>query len=232
MKRNEILNVFSILNQMESINRFSRDRLINEENVLQHTGWVCVWSYFVANQIDQQFDEINIDYGKLFRGAVTHDIEEVRTGDIPRITKYATPEILNSIKEWENISILEIGNAMEDVNLFIDWKHAKGDKTIEQSIVKIADIAAVVYKLWDEIVRLNNFSMMRVADELQDVIEREGRLLEAIKMPTAPKISDYLIKLNENLGELVREIRNVSKNGPLVNTLKYGDTNEDKKSTD
>ena len=219
MKKQEILNIFAILNQMESINRFSRDRLVNEENVLQHTGWVCVWSYFVAVQIQQHYS-VKLDFEKIFRGAVTHDMEEISTGDIPRVTKYASKEIREAIEKWENTSILKIEQVLNNDCLHKDWSNAKGNKTIEQYIVKIADIAAVICKLWDEVVRLNNYSMLRVAGELQFVIDAERKKDIPIENE---EIILFFERLNTSLYCIVQEIIAIPNNKQLVHTLNYGD---------
>ena len=56
------------------------------------------------------------------------------------------------------------GNA----DFYYDWKHAKQSDRVEGYIVKLADLASVVFKVWHEVLLLGNNSFARVAHEVYD----------------------------------------------------------------
>ena len=224
MDRKDVLKYFSLLNQAESINRFSRDKLVNDENVLQHIGWVCLWSYLVANKINQQFD-VYVAYEDLLCGAVTHDIDEVVTGDIPRVTKYANDDIRREMKKLEKEAVENVGDSLGDSDIFGDWYNAKGRTTIERYIIKTADIAAVVYKLWDEVIRLNNYSMLRVAEEVLLVVRKErdkgiGPFDTEIRLFFTGML-DSLFYITNDIIESIPDSKK-----ELIHTLEYKDENK------
>ena len=100
-----------------------------------------------------------MDIGEVLCKAVTHDIDEVVTGDIPRPTKYFDE---NSKKTFDKISEAGMEKLLEEMNLQIsvnlklqrDWGNSK--KGNEGVIIAIADLASVVFKIWDEVILLGN----------------------------------------------------------------------------
>ena len=161
------LKLFSVINNLAGIIRYSRDYMQCPESVLEHTGWVASWCFFISLQYEEQFNK-KLNLEKLLTSAIMHDYDEVGTGDIPKITKYASTEIREALAVIERKSIHWIRKNMlelEREDLEIIWREAK-DKSMEGTILKLADIAAVVYQVWNEIIMHNNISFVRVAKEL------------------------------------------------------------------
>lgn len=168
--------VFSALSAAEAATRFSRDEIVDKESVLLHTGWVASFCLLAAKEIEQN-NIAFIDYGKLLQGAIVHDFDEIGTGDIPRITKYADPIALAKFREIEERSVRALEGFLGISNLFELWAKAKDD-SVEGKIVRIADIAAVVYKVQMEIIHKNNYSFYRVSVELaEELAKAYGRLI-------------------------------------------------------
>ena len=133
---------FSIIDEFGSVTRYSKNRPIKEENNLEHTGFVTLFSYLMGVDIQNRF-EVELDFGKMLSGAVVHDIDETLTGDIPRPTKYFSKELRDKISEVEYSSICKIAEILEHIktkkNLIDDWLNAKGTASVEQFIVKMME---------------------------------------------------------------------------------------------
>lgn len=168
-----LIKTFTLIDEFSAVTRYSKNRPIKEENNLEHTGWVSLWSYLIAIDIQKKF-VVELDFSKILCGAVSHDIDETLTGDIPRPTKYYDDSVRNYIKNIERKSVLklteELGQSMSGKNILQDWNTAKGDATVEQYIVKVADLMSVIYKVWHELAILSNFSFLPVAKEITPVI--------------------------------------------------------------
>ena len=174
-KENElVLKFFSIIDEFASVTRYSKNRPIKEENNLEHTGFVTLFSYLIGIDLQNQFN-IKIDFGKLLSGAVCHDMDETLTGDIPRPTKYYSKELRETIGKVELDSIKKLagilGHKEGSKNLIDDWMNAKGTATVEQVIVKMADLVGVIYKVWQEMIMLNNNCFLQVAEEIIEIIK-------------------------------------------------------------
>ena len=127
-----------------------------------------MWCFFCAKNIEKE-QIATIDYSSLLQKAIVHDFDELGTGDIPRVTKYADQACLERFKIIENKSIQQLEKFI-DCDLLGLWNSAK-DSSLEGKLVKFADISAVVYKSWIEIVRKNNYSFHRVSREVEAVLK-------------------------------------------------------------
>ena len=161
----DIIKSFEILDRARSIRRYSRDYVVRDENVLEHTGWVALWSFLLAKDLEEVCG-VAIDYEKLLTYAIIHDIDEVVTGDVPRMTKYYNPRISKAMKEVAESAVSDIAIEYGIPNLSDQWRSSKNFSQIEGVIVSIADMAAVVYMSWSELGNLGNENFKRVSDEL------------------------------------------------------------------
>lgn len=195
---------FRLLQQFSSVNRYSRDRLIYPENDMEHTGFVAMWCYYMAIDVKNLYN-VDIDFGKLLRGAIVHDIDEVLTGDVPRPTKYYNKSINEAIKNLEKKSVKTIFNFLEHKtyyeNVFEDWSNAKGNENIEQYIVKVADFMSVVYKVWLEVILLGNKSFIGVALEVLEVIQ-------SIEHKETDDVNLYFVDIYRDAEEIITECVN------------------------
>jgi 5'-deoxynucleotidase YfbR-like HD superfamily hydrolase len=163
MRYIEIMQSFAAVQQLGSITRFSKDRIVNSESVLEHTGFVCLMAYLIGRHMRDS----TLDWAKLLRRATVHDLDEIYTGDVARVTKYSSPEMSALFRNIENQSIKKLNELLgfDDNEMCDDWLFAK-DGDLEGTIIRAADLMAVVYKAWQEIELSGNLSVVRIAKEL------------------------------------------------------------------
>ena len=225
------MNIFSVSQSLASINRYSQINLLHPESVLEHTGFVCLFTYLMCEEMNAccSDEDDKIDTGVALERAAFHDVDEVVTGDIPRPTKYFSKEsekIFNEIAEQgigqiieeldvDSISITET-NWESSIGLKIkkNWKRSKSGP--EGSIVALADLAAVVYKIWEEVVLLGNRKLILQGKQVFGYINEFENLLEKM---------DYLSDNQKNIissviFQLLEIIYEVKKSeDPLAGTL-------------
>ena len=49
-----IVKIFSISQSMSSINRYSQINLLHPESVLEHTGFVCLFTYLTCSECNAE----------------------------------------------------------------------------------------------------------------------------------------------------------------------------------
>jgi len=159
---NQLKKEFTIAFQLSSVSRYSRDHLLKPESVLEHIGFCTVYGVLLAGRLERE--GLQIHTGRLLMKIATHDMDEAILGDIPRTTKYFSKEIRNSFKAVEEETIERLDDWLES-RLKGFWLTAKHG--LEGEILKVVDMAAVVYKNWTEVVLLRNRSFLRVCVETQ-----------------------------------------------------------------
>jgi 5'-deoxynucleotidase len=177
-----VVKVFSTSQKMASIRRYSSIHLLKEESVLEHTGFVCMFTYLVCLELNA-FNTY-VDLGKALSRAVVHDVDEVVTGDIPRPTKYFDSDSIKIFKKISEVGISSLIKEMDasdnvQMKLREDWENSKKDN--EGMVVALADLASVVYKLWDEVILLGNKKMMMQCSDVDDYISDYLKLLKSSK---------------------------------------------------
>jgi 5'-deoxynucleotidase YfbR-like HD superfamily hydrolase len=155
-------NLLEVIAQASNVQRYSRDFMVHREHLLDHIGFMCVFCYFVAGRLSEQGYTVRL--GRLLSRAVAHDLEEVITGDVPRPTKHSSPEVTAALKVHEVVAVNRL-IAILRVDFAQDWAEAKADD-LEGDIIKLGDMAAVVYKTMSEVAMLGNKSFIRVSDEI------------------------------------------------------------------
>tara|TARA_R110002020_G_scaffold264508_2_gene479276 strand:- start:240 stop:932 length:693 start_codon:yes stop_codon:yes gene_type:complete len=219
-----IVKLFSVSQGMSAIKRYSGLHLIHEESVMEHTGFVCLFVYSLSEEINAScyptitHSEINI--GKALKKAVVHDVDEVITGDIPRPTKYYNKETVNVFSEIAHQGInsildeLKIHSVTKN-KILSDWYNSKKDR--EGFIVALADLASVVYKLWEEIILLGNKKLLRQAKEVNENIKVFEREIQKTKLLEAgQKLIIY--QTIEQLYDIMSKIMKIE--NPILGTLK------------
>lgn len=136
------MKTFKFINKLANVRRWSHAYCHKEESVLEHTAVVAIIALGIGA-------EVGADIGPLLERALLHDMEEVITGDIPNPTKYHNPKITEQIKNFEEVAALEVATEFFDTWAYGCWASSK-DKSLEGEIIKIADVAAVVYKIRQE----------------------------------------------------------------------------------
>jgi len=163
----DIVKLFSVSQGMSAIQRYSQLHLLKSESVMEHTGFVCLFTYTLCEEINSvSSDAHKLDTGKALKKAIVHDIDEVITGDIPRPTKYYNESSIALFEDMAEAGIDQIIKELnvEGLDMKTDWKQSKSGR--EGAIVAFADLSSVVYKLWEEIIMLGNRKLFRQAEEV------------------------------------------------------------------
>ena len=166
-----IVKLFSVSQGMSAIQRYSQLHLLKSESVMEHTGFVCLFTYTLCEEINSvSSPNDKLDVGMALQKAIVHDIDEVITGDIPRPTKYYSEESVAVFKKIAEAGIDQIINELRinSRNMKTNWEQSKAGK--EGMIVALADLSSVIYKLWEEILMLGNKKLFRQANEVKNFL--------------------------------------------------------------
>lgn len=164
-----ILNFFSFAQGLASVQRFSSHRLANRESVLEHTGFVAIMALIVGLELDLGSVEM---LGLMVRATV-HDWEEERTGDILRPVKHSSPEMLAIFDKLKATAIDQVFTSLAMTKTATNYLSATHDHAKDGKIgfiVDLCDKAAVVYKVYDEVLLRNNLTMVPQAKRNRDNI--------------------------------------------------------------
>lgn len=175
-----LLNAMKLTRDTAVVARYSQAHLNRPENVLEHTGFVCVMCMLIG------LDHGDVDMGELMIKATVHDLEESKIGDIANPVKYANPQILKELKKIGKKAMSDISNETGIYALYDYWESSKDD-SIEGKIVKLADVLAVLAKIHEEVVLYSNTSFLDYANNTlkffreQLAIETDPVLIDLLK---------------------------------------------------
>jgi len=128
------------------VNRYSSLPVVRHENVAEHTCFVALFCLLIGK--DVVLRGFNVDFEKLLKSALLHDIDESLSGDFLRCVKYGVP----GLKELLNQAGLGFMRSIEQqlhVELISDWSEVK-DGTLEGNILAIADLLGVVSYIFEQ----------------------------------------------------------------------------------
>ena len=99
-KKNNISIQFleGFFDRMSDVIRYSGTKVLNKENLAEHSYYVSVLADGIAEDIEQKFD-ISIDRYKVLKYALYHDIEEIFTGDLVTPVKYKSQDLRIKFEE-------------------------------------------------------------------------------------------------------------------------------------
>lgn len=175
----KLIEQFKMLSGMSGTRRYSQTTLIKEENILEHTAFVALVANHLALEVNRLenspniVDGVRIDMGTLLQKALHHDIEEFLTGDVPRPTKYFSEESKAAFDAIARegmkkvLARIEFSHEAADA-IWNSWEYAKDGP--EGVLIAIADLTAVVYKLWDEVTLMGNRKLLLVCNKIQEYI--------------------------------------------------------------
>jgi 5'-deoxynucleotidase len=141
------MKILNFIDDMSNVRRWSHAYCHKEESVLEHTAIVSIISLYIAANTGAKMATV-------LERSLLHDMEEVITGDIPTPTKYHNRDITREIQKFEDIAAKEVSE------IFGEWAYRvwcdSKDDSLEGDIIKIADTAAVAFKIRQEIELGNN----------------------------------------------------------------------------
>lgn len=158
----------SFLSRLSTLQRFSMERLSNRESVLEHLGQVTLTAYLLASEVSKRDPSVKISVEEVLKRAIVHDVEEVITGDVPRPVKHASSESREMFATLTQRSMRKIVGSLRKffpafaVSMEMSHFAAKGEGVCGL-VVALADVLAVVTKVWEETILRGNGAMIRQA---------------------------------------------------------------------
>lgn len=179
--------------RLASLRRFSMEHLTQPESVLEHTGFVALVSLWLVTELNAR--GLDADVGTVLSRAVCHDLDELVTGDIPRPTKYSTPAAAALFDEIKRTAMDKVWQfAMPDFAFAdaIRSCHDVAKEDYQGLIVAVADMLAVVYVVWREVILRGNLGLVRQALTVRHQLDK---ITERIRTETNLGPKDFLMSL-------------------------------------
>jgi len=162
------------------VTRFSTCRVLNSETVAEHSYYTALYSMVIADWVNSQLSaDPLVDTEVLLRRALLHDLEEARTGDMPRFFKHGDAELCAKIEESGLRAFHEVweGVQMDEQTRMLyagSWCNAKDDSP-EGNVLAFADFLSVLAYVAEEL-RSSNRTMREhliSMDEYADSFDHE-----------------------------------------------------------
>ena len=142
------------------VKRFSTCRVLNPESVAEHSYFTALYALLVAEWCKAEgVDDVDVE--RLLIRALLHDMEEARTGDMPRFFKHQDEAARAEIERVAHGSFREVfsktieGDVLDRFTQ--TWCQAKDD-SLEGRILSFADFLSVLAYVTEEM-RSNNLTM-------------------------------------------------------------------------
>ena len=161
-----MLKVLKLIDELSQLRRWGHSHCNKPESVLEHTGFVSVYALALAYKYEA-------DLATVLEYAIVHDMEEVIVGDIPTPTKYDNKGITEQINLISDRAAMEISDDVLFGKMYSPWKNSKSN-TLEGSIIRIADSAAVVYKIKQEVESGNKYFKKYIGNISNSLLELES----------------------------------------------------------
>ena len=187
----------------DEVERYSGTKLSSKETLGQHITDMSMMSYLIANRMNSLGEQIDI--GILLEKCLIHDIDEISTGDLPRNTKYALPELKYYMDAVAKKAVSGYAETYHMDDLVEKWENAKEGK--EGTIVKICDMLCVVRKAISEIEIECNKSALRVTKELVRHIDDMVKSVNC-DIFDSKEAATYIIRILLDSREMVASINN------------------------
>jgi len=163
--------------RMSDVIRYSWTKVLNKENLAEHTYYVSIIADGIAEDLEKKFS-LEIDRYKVLKYALYHDIEEIFTGDIVSPVKYKSETLRKQFEEVGNMILEEQlkshfawNTHISEMILSTHGAYETGKKEIlENKIVKLADILQAIWYTMSE-KNLWNTHLVHITQNLIEILE-------------------------------------------------------------
>lgn len=163
--------VLGDLNRLKFVRRYSTCLNGHDETVAEHSFYVAMYGLLIArwhNSKATVLEELSV--ASVLEKCLIHDMEEARTGDMPRPFKYRKEELREMCEEAAALEMYEMAWAVtqdeaESDQLTELWLRAKSDGTKESLVVAFADYLSCLSFMATEL----SFSNTSMARHYQDM---------------------------------------------------------------
>lgn len=142
--------------RLRYVYRWSTFRNAHPESVAEHCYYVALYSLFICEWLQTKNPIVSrqsVFYDTVAK-ALCHDLEEVRTGDMPRTFKHSDPRLEKALALTAGIAMRQTISSL-DLNTdthrqFIEWWERCKSPDMSGSIVAFADYLSVLSYLLQE----------------------------------------------------------------------------------
>ena len=142
---------YAYMDRMKYIKRWQLMRSVREENIMEHSQAVTLFSHALAVIHNDVFGG-NADVLKTVLYATYHETSEVMTGDLPTPIKYYNQGIQGAYKQLEKSACEKIVSTLpEEMQASISPYVLADEQSVEYKLVKAADRLAAYVKCLEEL---------------------------------------------------------------------------------
>lgn len=209
-----LISTFNVVHQMSTTHRYSNTHLSQRENILEHTGFVCVlvatmlsrFSTDIPHEVQRDVvPEFQTMAAEAMIKAAIHDVEETITGDIVRPVKYHSDESVRVFKEMEDQAALTALTNLGCPEFHRMWQ--KDKQELSGLFVRVADILAVVYKLYSETALNGHYSILKSCKSLKEYLSEIKVLVEkSYPVQQYPLVNLFFTDMLDDAISLVKTI--------------------------
>ncbi len=178
-------NFYAYLDRMKYIKRWQLMRSVREENVMEHSFVVTLFSHALAVIHNEVFGG-KADVLKTVLYATYHETSEVMTGDLPTPIKYYNHSIQGAYKELERSACEKIVETLpSEIRAEFAPFVLADEKSVEYKLVKAADRLAAYIKCLEEL-KSGNGEFVKAKKSIEE--DLKGR-----KMPEIDYFFEHFI---------------------------------------
>ncbi|MBQ7369299.1 MAG: 5'-deoxynucleotidase [Clostridia bacterium] len=178
-------NFYAYLDRMKYIKRWQLMRSVREENVMEHSFGVTLFSHALAVIHNEVFGG-KADVLKTVLYATYHETSEVMTGDLPTPIKYYNRSIQGAYKELEKSACEKIVETLpNELRAQIAPFVLADEQSVEYKLVKAADRLAAYIKCLEEL-KSGNGEFVKAKKSIEE--DLKGR-----KMPEIDYFFEHFI---------------------------------------
>ncbi len=186
---------YAYMDRMKYIKRWQLMRSVREENIMEHSYGVTLFTHALAVIHNEVFGG-NADISKAVLYALYHETSEVMTGDLPTPIKYYNHGIHGAYKDLEKQASEKIANTLpEKMRASITPYILPDEQSVEYALMKAADRLSAYVKCLEEM-RSGN----REFAKAKKTVEKD---LKSRKMPEIDYFFEHFIgSFDLNLDDL------------------------------
>lgn len=187
-------NFYAFLDRMKYIRRWSLMRSVREENIMEHSQQVALFSHALAIINNKVFGG-NVDANKCVLYAIYHESSEVMTGDLPTPIKYFNNSIHGAYKSLEDRACDTLLEMLPDELANELSPCLKPDTTSkEYALVKAADRLSAYIKCLEEL-KCGNKEFEKAKKSIEE--DLHARKLPEVEYFFEKFVPSFLLTLDE-----------------------------------
>lgn len=142
---------YAFMDRMKFIRRWSLMRSVREENILEHTGQVALFTHALC-EIENSIFAGNVNVERAVLYALYHESSEVITGDLPTPIKYSNAKIETSFHALEDKAVERLSSMLPSALRSSFMTYMEPDKeSREYFLMKCADKLSAYVKCLEEL---------------------------------------------------------------------------------